>query len=89
MIIKHDGVSPRIDSSAWVAPNAIVCGNVAVGNPAQVFPPSEHEQIWEVQKPLNFPLTVYGLERSEASMEKITRHLSEALGSHISDEPST
>jgi carbonic anhydrase/acetyltransferase-like protein (isoleucine patch superfamily) len=198
MIIKHDGVSPRIDSTAWVAPNAVICGNVAVGpgcrimygaqviaesgsitigreciimenavlrssarhplrignnclvgphahvvgcriedevfiatgaaifhsahlgkgsevrvngvvhlksylaagetvpigwvavgNPAQIFSPSEHEQIWEVQKPLNFPLTVYGFERSEASMEKITRRLSEALGSHVSDEPST
>lgn len=197
MIIKHDGVSPRIDSTAWVAPNAVICGNVtvgpgcrimfgaqviaesgsiaigreciimenaglrssarhplsignnclvgpnahvigctvedevfigtgaaifhsaqlgkssevrvngvvhlksflaagetvpigwvAVGNPAQIFPPSEYEQIWEIQKPLNFPLTVYGFDRSEASMEKITRRLSEALGSHVSDEPS-
>lgn len=63
-------------------------GWVAVGNPAQVLPPSEHERIWEIQKPLNFPLTVYGVERSEASMEKITRRLSEALGSHASDETS-
>jgi carbonic anhydrase/acetyltransferase-like protein (isoleucine patch superfamily) len=197
MLIKHDGVSPRIDPTAWVAPNAVICGSVtvgpgcrimyraqvvaeggsiiigreciimdavlrsstrqslsignnclvgpnahvvgctvedavfiatgaaifhsarlgkgsevrvngvvhlksflaagetvpigwvAVGNPAQILPPGEHEQIWEIQKPLNFPLTVYGFERSEASMEKITRRLSEALGSHISDEPST
>src|SRR5262245_52114747 len=198
MLITHDGVSPRVDSTAWVAPNALICGNVtvgpgcrvmfgaqviaesgsitigreciimenavlrsstrhplsignnclvgpnahvvgctvedevfiatgaaifhsahlgkgsevrvntvvhlkshlapgetvpigrvAVGNPAQIFAPSEHEQIWEIQQPLNFPLTVYGFERSEASMEKITRRLSEALGSHVSDEPST
>lgn len=61
-------------------------GWVAVGTPAQVLPPSEHERIWEIQKPLNFPLAVYGLERSEATMEKITRGLSEALGSHASDE---
>ena len=196
MIIKHDGVSPQIDSTTWVAPNAVICGNVAigpgcrimfgaqviaesgslsigreciimenavlrssvrhplsignncfvgpnahvvgctvedevfiaagatifhsahlekgsevcvngvvhlknylaagetvpiawvaVGNPAQIFSPSEHEQIWEVQKPLNFPLTVYGFGRSEASMEMITRRLSKALGSHFSDEP--
>lgn len=197
MLIKHEGVSPQIDPAAWIAPNAVVCGNVtvgagcrimygaqviaesgsisigreciimengvlrssirhplsignncligpnahvvgciiedevfiatgaavfhaarlgkgsevringivhlkthlstgetvpigwvAVGNPAQVLPPSEHERIWEIQKPLNFPLTVYGVERSEASMEKITRRLSEALGSHASDETS-
>jgi hypothetical protein len=55
---------------------------VAVGNPAQVLPPSEHERIWD------FPLTVYGFERSDATMEKITRRLSEALGSHASDEMS-
>jgi carbonic anhydrase/acetyltransferase-like protein (isoleucine patch superfamily) len=198
MLITHDGVSPRIDSTAWVAPNAVICGNVtvgpgcrvmfgaqviaeggsitigreciimenavlrssarhslsighnclvgpnahvvgctvddevfiatgaavfhsahlgkgsevringvvhlkthlaagatvpiawvAVGNPAQVLPPSEHERIWEIQKPLNFPLTVYGFERSDATMEKITRRLSEALGSHASDETTT
>jgi carbonic anhydrase/acetyltransferase-like protein (isoleucine patch superfamily) len=61
---------------------------VAVGNPARVLPPSEHERIWEIQKPLNFPLAVYGFERSDATMENITRRLSEALGSHASDEMS-
>jgi carbonic anhydrase/acetyltransferase-like protein (isoleucine patch superfamily) len=198
MLLKHHDVSPRIDSTAWVAPNAVICGNVtvgpgcrvmfgaqviaeggsiiigreciimenavlrssarhslsignnclvgpnahvvgctmedevfiatgaavfhsshlgkasevrvngvvhlkthlaagdtvpigwiAVGNPAQVLPPSEHERIWEIQKPLNFPLTVYGFERSEATMEKITQRLSEALGSHAADVPTT
>jgi carbonic anhydrase/acetyltransferase-like protein (isoleucine patch superfamily) len=198
MLLKHHDVSPRIDSTAWVAPNAVICGNVtvgpgcrvmfgaqviaeggsiiigreciimenavlrssarhslsignnclvgpnahvvgctvedevfiatgaavfhsshlgkasevrvngvvhlkthlaagdtvpigwiAVGNPAQVLPPSEHERIWEIQKPLNFPLTVYGFERSEATMEKITHRLSEALGSHAADVPTT
>jgi carbonic anhydrase/acetyltransferase-like protein (isoleucine patch superfamily) len=61
-------------------------GWVAVGDPAQILPPDEHERIWEIQKPLNFPLTVYGIERAEASMEKITRRLSEVLRSHVSDE---
>ena len=64
-------------------------GWVAVGNPAEVLPPGEHDRIWEIQQPLDFPHTVYGLERSEATMQKITRRLSEALGSHASDEPST
>lgn len=198
MLIRHDGVSPRVDPAAWVAPNAVVCGDVtlgpgcrimygaqvvaesgsisigrecivmenavlrsssrhpldignncligpnahivgcsvedevfiatgaavfhsailgkgsevrvngvvhlkthlaagetvpigwiAVGNPAQVLPPGEHERIWQIQKPLDFPFTVYGLERSEATMVKITRRLSERLESHASDETST
>jgi carbonic anhydrase/acetyltransferase-like protein (isoleucine patch superfamily) len=62
-------------------------GWVAVGNPAKILPSSEHEKIWEVQQPLNFPLAVYGFERSEADMVKITRRLSESLASHSNDEP--
>ena len=60
-------------------------GWVAVGNPAKLFPASEHDAIWKVQEPLNFPLTVYGFERSEASMTKITQRLSQALASHLGD----
>src|SRR4029450_6181707 len=195
MIIKHDGATPQIDPAAWVAPNAVICGNVTIGpscrvmfgaqviaeggsvsigceciimenavlrssarhslsianncligpnahvvgctveeevfiatgaavfhaahlgkgsevringvvhlkthlaagetvpigwiaggNPAQVLPPGEHERIWHTQKPLDFPLTVYGIERDEATTGKITHRLSEVLRSHASDE---
>ncbi len=68
------------------AGETVPIGWVAVGNPAQVLPPTEHDRIWNIQEPLNFPLTVYGLERSEMTMEKITHRLSEALGSHTSVE---
>ena len=71
------------------AEETVPIGWVAVGNPAQILPSSEHERIWEIQKPLDFPLTVYGFERTEATMEKITRHLSKALDSHTSDESCT
>jgi carbonic anhydrase/acetyltransferase-like protein (isoleucine patch superfamily) len=63
-------------------------GWVAVGKPARILPPGEHDKIWEVQQPLNFPLAVYGFERSEADMVKITRRLSQSLVSHAGDEPS-
>jgi carbonic anhydrase/acetyltransferase-like protein (isoleucine patch superfamily) len=62
-------------------------GWVAVGKPARILPPGEHDKIWEVQQPLNFPLAVYGFERSEADMVKITRRLSQSLASHAGDEP--
>jgi carbonic anhydrase/acetyltransferase-like protein (isoleucine patch superfamily) len=55
-------------------------GWIAVGDPATVLPPSDHDRIWAIQEPLNFPRTVYGVDRAEASMQKITRRLSEALG---------
>ena len=37
MLIKHDGVSPRIDSTTWVAPNAVICGSVSVGPGCRVM----------------------------------------------------
>jgi carbonic anhydrase/acetyltransferase-like protein (isoleucine patch superfamily) len=38
-------------------------GWVAVGNPAVALPSAAHEDIWAVQQRLNFPGTVYGVER--------------------------
>ena len=73
-----------------VAPGATVpIGWVAVGDPAQILPPGEHDKIWAIQQPLDFPLTVYGFERADADMVKITRRLSDALASHRSDTVST
>jgi len=47
-----------------VAPGTVVpIGWIAVGNPAITYPPSAHEQIWTIQKKLDFPRTVYGVER--------------------------
>lgn len=68
------------------AGETVPIGWVAVGDPAKLFPANEHEHIWEIQEPLNFPLTVYGIKRAEASMEKITRRLSETLSSHALNE---
>ena len=62
-------------------------GWVAVGDPASILPAEEHERIWAIQQPLNFPLTVYGFEREEADMVKITRRLAANLASHREDEP--
>lgn len=73
--------------SRLAAGETVPIGWVAVGDPAQLLPPGEHERIWALQKPLNFPLTVYGLDRGEATTEAITRRLSEALDSHFADEP--
>ncbi len=62
-------------------------GWIAVGNPARLFPPDKHDEIWEMQKPLNFPLEVYGIDRSEVDLKKVTSHVSAVLGSHRDDEP--
>jgi len=31
MILTHAGRAPRIDPDAWIAPNAVVCGDVTIG----------------------------------------------------------
>jgi carbonic anhydrase/acetyltransferase-like protein (isoleucine patch superfamily) len=72
--------------SHLAAGETVPIGWIAVGNPAQILPPGEHERIWQIQKPLEFPLTVYGLERSQATTKNITQALSQLLGSHGSDE---
>ncbi len=61
-------------------------GWVAVGDPMEILPPSEHDRVWELQKPLNFPLTAYGIERSEATMTKITERMAAFLESHSDDQ---
>lgn len=58
-----------------------------MGDPAEILPTENHERIWAIQQPLNFPLTVYGIDRGEADMVKITSRLSASLASHREDRP--
>lgn len=59
-----------------LAPHTVVpIGWIAAGDPAQLFPPGEHDELWAVQEPLDFPGTVYGVERG-TSMREIMRHQS-------------
>lgn len=36
-IVEHRGRSPRVDPSAYVAPNATLCGDVAIGPDARIL----------------------------------------------------
>jgi len=64
-------------------------GWVAVGDPARILSPDKHDEIWAVQKPLNFPEWVYGFERNTPDlMVKVTTRLSEVLGAHAGDRGS-
>lgn len=59
---------------------------VAVGDPAEILPPGDHDGIWAIQEPLKFFLEVYGLDRTDSSvMREVTESLSERLGSHRED----
>jgi carbonic anhydrase/acetyltransferase-like protein (isoleucine patch superfamily) len=59
-------------------------GWVAVGDPAQVYPPGQHEQIWAVQESLDFPGTVYGVTRDTPAAERMSRQ-SAWFGAHFDD----
>ncbi len=66
----------------------IPIGWVAVGNPARLFPPEQHEQIWAIQRRLDFPRFVYGVKRAvkgRSNMSEITRRRSIVLGRHKRD----
>ena len=61
---------------------------VAVGDPAEILPPEKHEKIWSIQEPLNFPRTVFGLERlavGETIVPELTRRYANTLGRHQED----
>jgi gamma-carbonic anhydrase len=59
-------------------PDTVVpIGWIAAGRPAQLFSPDRHEELWQVQEPLDFPGTVYGVLRG-TSMREMMRRQSEA-----------
>jgi gamma-carbonic anhydrase len=77
-------------NSALPADSMVPLGWVAVGDPAQAFPPEAHEEIWAIQRDLDFPGTVFGLERpEEGSLQslhpEITRRYAELFGRHAGD----
>lgn len=37
MIIEHLGENPKIDQSAYIAPNATICGNVTIGKNTRIM----------------------------------------------------
>jgi carbonic anhydrase/acetyltransferase-like protein (isoleucine patch superfamily) len=64
---------------------------VAVGDPAQLFPPDKHEEIAAVLSQMDFPQQVYGLERQSGSgvdvdMKELTRRVTAGLADHRNDQ---
>ena len=60
-------------------------GWIAVGDPADLFPPDAHEELWPIQRAMDFPRTVFGLERTEATMERVSARYAESFGRHRGD----
>ena len=65
--------------------SVVPIGWVAVGDPAESHPPSEHDRIWEVQRELDFPGTVWGVDRVVSKGER-TKRYAKALARHKDDQ---
>lgn len=79
-------VNAVVQVNTELEPGATVpIGWVAVGSPARLFSPDRHDEIWAVQRTLDFPGTVYGTDRS-AGMDEIMARQSAFYGAHDADE---
>jgi gamma-carbonic anhydrase len=59
-------------------------GWIAAGDPAELFSPDRHDELWEVQRGLDFPGTVYNVPRG-TSMRELMRRQAEYYGAHQQD----
>jgi carbonic anhydrase/acetyltransferase-like protein (isoleucine patch superfamily) len=82
-------INGTVHVNTVVAPDSIVpIGWVAVGSPASILPPEKHDEIWAIQKALNFARTVWGLEPAalgETLMPEAMRRYTRALTRHRQD----
>lgn len=58
---------------------------VAVGRSAAILPPERHDEIWFIQRALDFPGTVYGVKPG-TPMGELMREQSAWYGAHDDDE---
>jgi len=80
--VRIDGVvhvNTRVPAGATVP-----IGWVAVGDPASILPPSDHDRIWAIQRTLRFTPTVFGLPPG-ASQAQVARRYVHGLGRHLDD----
>jgi gamma-carbonic anhydrase len=60
-------------------------GWIAVGDPAEILPPDRHDEIWAIQRELDFPGTVYGQPRGDDLMARVMPRQAAWLGAHRDD----
>ena len=84
------GAELRINSvlhvnSRLAAETIIPIGWIAVGDPARLFSPDQHEELWQLQVELDFPGTVYGVPRG-TPLRTIMAKQTEFFGAHRDDQ---
>ena len=82
-------INGTVHLNSHLAPDSTMpIGWVAVGNPATLHPPSEHDEIWSVHGPIDVHGAVFGLSRpgpGETNMPELTRRYAKGLSSHRDD----
>ena len=68
------------------AGSTVPIGWVAVGDPAQILAPDRHDDIWAIQRELDFPGTVYGIPRG-TDATTMMRGQSAWFAAHLDDNP--
>jgi carbonic anhydrase/acetyltransferase-like protein (isoleucine patch superfamily) len=91
--VLHEGAEVRVNAivhlrSEVPANTSVPIHWVAVGSPAKLFSPDQHEQVWDIQKPLDFPQVAYGISRNEneSLMPRICEVMSARLSKHKNDK---
>lgn len=75
-----------VHANSALAPGAVLpIGWIAAGDPAVLFSPDRHDELWAVQKEMDFPRTVFGIPRDEVTMEQVARRYADLFGRHRSD----
>jgi gamma-carbonic anhydrase len=81
--VRINGV---VHVNSRLAPGTTVpIGWIAVGDPAELFSPERHEELWPIQERMDFPRTVFGMPREEATMERVAKRYAESFGRHRGD----
>lgn len=83
------GAELRINSvlhvNSRLEPGTVVpIGWIAAGDPARLFAPARHDELWAAQRELDFPGTVYGAGR-DTSMREIMARQAGFYGAHRDD----
>lgn len=80
--VRINGV---VQVNSKLVPGTVVpIGWVAVGDPVSILPPAQHDDIWNIQRTLDFSGTVYGVPR-ETSMTQLMEAQSAYYGEHRDD----
>ena len=78
-------INSVLHANSVLPPDTVLpIGWIAAGNPARLFSPDQHEELWQAQRDLDFPGTVYGVARG-TSMRTIMARQVEFYGAHRDD----